>query len=314
MLACDTDDPELRDLAALALERIGCDVAQLIVRSGARLNGRDAVDNEAVALALTSADLVVDVNGALVEESAACAEVLDQSRVLALDIDTVGQLDHLVAHPGLTRRIDAADSTLRGATTLGVTSEAGTGLTMNIGEASTRVESGVAATRGTLAHWPAGAVWTRPKRSTIVGDLVAMPGDLVVEAGHLLRSPVRIEIDGGKVTDVLGDSADADVVRSQLESLDDDRAYDIAEVGWGMALTRRADTVGPFDAALLAPGRSLWSAGRVNVRAGSRSDPGVSVTFSLASTSVRVDGLDTVADGELVGPLAPDVYERTAGT
>ena len=314
MLACDTDDVALRDLVALALERVGCDVAQLIVRSGARLNGRDPVDNEAVALALTSADLVVDVNGSLVEESAACTEVLDQARVLALDVDRVSDLDHLVAHPGLARRLDAADVALRNGSTLNVSSEAGTSLTMNIGEASTRIDNGVAAAQGTLAHWPAGAVWTRPKRSTIVGCIVAMPGDLVVEAGHLLRSPVRIEIDSGKVTDVLGDSADADVVRSQLESLDDDRAYDIAEVGWGMGLTRRSDALGPFDAALLAPGRGLSSAGRINIRAGSRSEPGVSVTFSLASGSVAVDGHESVADGQLIGALAPDVYERTAGS
>ena len=163
-------------------------------------------------------------------------------------------------------------------------------------------------------HWPAGAVWTRPKRSTIAGGIVAMPGDLVVEAGHVLRSPVRIEIDSGKVTDVFGDSADADVVRSQLESLDDDRAYDIAEVGWGMSLTRQSGGIGPFDAALMAPGRGLSTAGRVNVRAGSRSDPGVSVTFSLAATSVAVDGQESVADGDLIGQLAPDVYERTAGS
>ncbi|MEM7288727.1 MAG: hypothetical protein AAF480_20465, partial [Actinomycetota bacterium] len=279
-----------------------------------RLDGQDPVDNEAVALALTAADLVVDVNGSLVEESAACTEVLDQARVLALDIDGMADLDHLVAHPGLARRLDAADAALRAGSAMRVSSETGTNLTMSIGEASTRVDNGVAATKGTLAHWPAGAVWTRPKRSTIVGCIVAMPGDLVVEAGHVLRSPVRIEIESGKVTDVLGDSADADVVRSQLESLDDDRAYDIAEVGWGMSVTRRSGGIGPFDAAFLAPGRGLSSAGRVNVRAGSRSEPGVSVTFSLASTSVDVDGQDSVADGSLIGPLAPDVYERTAGT
>ena len=267
-----------------------------------------------MALALTAADLVIDVNGSLVEESAACSEVLEQSRVLALDIDHVAELDHLVAHPGLARRLGAAESMLRDGSSMRVTAEAGTSLTMNIGEASTRIDNGVASSQGDLAHWPAGAVWTRPKRSTIVGCIVAMPGDLVVEAGHVLRSPVRIEIDSGKVTDVLGDSADADVVRSQLESLDDDRAYDIAEVGWGMGLTRRAEALGPFDTALLAPGRGLSSAGRVNVRAGSRSDPGVSVTFSLAASSVAVDGHDSVADGHLIGPLAPDVYERTAGS
>ena len=267
-----------------------------------------------MALALTAADLVIDVNGSLVEESAACSEVLEQSRVLALDIDHVAELDHLVAHPGLARRLRAAESMLRDGSSMRVTAEAGTSLTMNIGEASTRIDNGVASSQGDLAHWPAGAVWTRPKRSTIVGCIVAMPGDLVVEAGHVLRSPVRIEIDSGKVTDVLGDSADADVVRSQLESLDDDRAYDIAEVGWGMSLSRQSQGIGPFDAALMAAGRGLSTAGRVNVRAGSRSDPDVSVTFSLARTSVAVDSQDSVAEGELIGPLAPDVYERTAGS
>lgn len=212
-----------------------------------------------------------------------------------------------------SRRVDAAEGLLRAAATLVVSSPAGTSLTADITDASTRADTGIAAQQGTLAHWPAGGVWTRPKRTTITGCVVAMPGDLVVEAGHVLRSPVRVEIEAGKLTEVLGDSADADIVRSQLEHLDDDRAYDIAEIGWGMSLTRPAVGSRPTGTDLLAPGRGASESGRVNVRAGARSETDLGVTLSLAATSCRLDDLDVVADGALTGTLAPDVYERTAG-
>ncbi|MGI9623772.1 MAG: hypothetical protein ACR2PK_13115, partial [Acidimicrobiales bacterium] len=204
VLALDTDDPELRGIVATGLERLGCNVAEVIVRSGANMEGRDPVDLEAVALALTAADLIVDVHGSLVENSAARDEVLDQARVLALDLDGIDDLDELVAHPGLSKRIDRAIDVLAHGEQLQVSSRSGTLLDIRLADSELRAESGLAVGDGDIAHWPAGSAWCVPAAESVVGCVVAMPGDLVIESGHMVRSPVRLEIADGTITDVLG--------------------------------------------------------------------------------------------------------------
>lgn len=314
VLATDTDDPDLRSLFALGLERLGCQVAELVVRSGALLDGGDPVDNEAVALALTTADLVVDMNGHLVADSNARGEILEQSRVLAVAVASLSELDHLVAHPGLTRRLQRAEEMLEHGATLHITSPAGTKLTMDIADVTHRSVPGTVTAPGELARWPAGVIWTRPKRSSINGCVIVMPGDIIHEAGHLVRSPLRLDVTNGRINEVLGETADADILRTHLEGLEDEHAHDIAEVGWGMNLTRRLSELGPFDLERLGPGRGALAAGQVNVRTGSRVDADAGVTVSLSGATVRVDDLDAIVDGALEGALAPDIYERAAGS
>ncbi len=314
VLATDTDDAALRELFGLGLERLGCHVAELIVRSGSLLDGGDPVDNEAVALALTTADLVIDLNGRLITSSAARSEILEQARVLAVDISSCADLDHLVAHPGLLKRLTRAEEMLDGAVAMTISSAAGTQLRMSATEMACRAAGGSVTHPGDLEAWPAGAMWVQPKRSSIVGSVVAMPGDIIHEAHHLIRSPIRLEISNGRINEVHGDSADADILRAHLESLDGEDSHDIAEIGWGMNLSRGATQLGAFEAARLLPGRGPLAAGQINIRTGDRSNPTAGVTLSLSNASLTVDDTPFVTAGRLEGAMAPDIYERAAGS
>ncbi len=315
VLATDTNDAALRQVFSLGLERHGAEVIELIVRSGALLDGGDPVDIEAVALALTAADLVIDVHGSLVANSEAAGEVLEQTRVLEVGIDHLHELDHLVAHPGLAKRLARAEELLGGGTTMVVSSAAGTMLRAGLRDAPIRSSAGVVEAVGDLARWPSGIVWVRPDADTISGCVLAMPGDLIQEAQHLIRSPVRIEVEKGRITDVIGDSTDADICRTQLESLGDEHAYTVVELGWGMNLTRHATELGVFDPLRLAAGRGPLAAGRVNLRtAGSLDGGDAGVTLSLADATVAIDDVEVIAAGALQGVLAPDIYERAAGS
>lgn len=310
VVATDTDDAELRGLVALALERLGCRVHELIVRSGSLVMGEDPIDDGAVAAALLHSDLVVDVNGSLVEQSSALDELLDEARVLALHARSLADLDHLVAHPGLLRRVERALSMLDTASRLSVTSDAGTQLDVDLTDATVSGSAGQATITGELAHWPAGAVWIEPAVREVTGTLIAMPGDLVPEAGRIIRSPLRIELEKGHVADILGDTGDGDLVRSYLESFDDETVYDVSGLGWGLNITRGLAGLALFDEARLAVGRGPLTAGAVNVRTGRR---GAGLTLSLCNTTVLVDDTPVVDVGRLQGALTPDMYERAAG-
>ncbi len=309
----DTDNADLRNLFALSLERLGCQVAELVVRSGDLFDGGDPVHAEPVALALTAADLVIDTTGSLVAASSARAEILEQARVLAIAVHDIHDIDDLVAHPGLGRRLQRAAELLTYGSSLTIDSHSGTHVDVSLSGATYTSAAGVVLEPGDFEYWPAGLVSAHPGRGAVNGCVVAMPGDSIAEAGHLIRSPVRIEIENGLLTDVLGDSTDADIVRSQLEALDDPRAFHIAEIGWGMNLVRGDSELTVFDPARLGTGRGPLAAGRVNIgigNAGAVADVGV--TLSLGGTDLAIDDVELISRGVLAGVLAPDIYERAA--
>jgi hypothetical protein len=234
--------------------------------------------------------------------------------VLAVDIGDIGDLDHLVAHPGLLKRLDRAEELVAGASSLDITSAAGTRLRANVTGADLRIDGGIVTAAGTLAHWPAGAVWIQPRQSSITGTVVAMPGDIIHDAHHLIRSPIRLEVSAGRINEVHGDNADADILRALLESLDDDTSHDITELGWGMNLTRGLARIRPFEAERTGPGRGPLAAGQINLRTGDGADATDGVTLSLSNATLALDELEIIVDGTLDGPLAPDIYERAAGS
>ncbi len=309
ILSTDTDDAALRSLAALSLERLGCEVHELIVRSGSTLSGRDPVDNPAVAAALLHSDLVIDLTGGLVGRSDALEEILDEARVLVVDVRSSAQLDGIVTHAGLAKRVEHAGSMLRSGETARIASLAGTSLRVDLAKAQVTASAGQVKEVGDFAHWPGGQVWA--SGISIDGTVVAMPGDMLVESRHILRSAVRIELQRGLVVEVLGDTIDADALRSSLEANTTETAFAVAAFGWGLHLARNRAGQAQFDLARLEPGAGPCAAGVVNLRLGAQA-PEQGLTLCLSNASVTIDHVDAIVEGSLEGSLAPDVYELAA--
>jgi 2,5-dihydroxypyridine 5,6-dioxygenase len=81
------------------------------------------------------------------------------------------------------------------------------------------------------------------------GTVVLKPGDIVFPHWRYVSSPVRLTIKSGAIVRIEGD-LDAHLVREYLERFDDERAYGISHVGWGMNHRARWDalTIGAWDA------------------------------------------------------------------
>lgn len=309
VLSTDTTDPELGKAARHALERIGCSVLDIAVAS--RTDHQDPIDNDVVLAGLGAADLIVDVAN-LIQPSSHRTRLVRSTRVLAINVDAASDLDRLVAHPGLPRRVEHLDRLCADAASLSIIAATGdVRLTVALEANRRRLDRGVADRTGELARWPAGAVWVRPNSGGVNGTVVLMPGDIVLEARHLVATPVRVDIEHGHLVEIIGDSADADVIRSQLEAHSDaDTAYQIHEIGFGLNLTRAAPSTGPFDVAKLAVGQGAAAAGRCSVRFGTDAAP--SLTLTMAGASVVLDDRAVIEAGALSGAVAPDVYERAA--
>jgi hypothetical protein len=301
----DSVDAGVVDLFVAVCERLGASLTRLMAPDDPGQRA-DPISAPVVKAALTSATLVLDLTGR-VAGSAASSDILDVARLLSIDAGRTADLDALVAHPGLARRLERASEVLGAGASAVLSSAAGTILDIGLTGAAHRAPAVVAAEVGDQGNWPGGAVWIQPRADIVNGTVIIMPGDVLVGPAATVRSPVRLEVSGARVVDILGDNADADLVRSELERLDPDKPCRVAEVGFGLSVERP----GRADDARLGRGAAVRQAGRCSLTLRGPQADGT-LTIALNRASFAVDHLDVVVDGELIGAVAPDVYELAA--
>jgi hypothetical protein len=301
---------ELADVVRFCLDSLDCEIIEIQVSSGI-----DPVCHPSVSSALDGADLVIDLARATRPQPDHGANRLSETassgpapRTLAIGIDDIAVLDHLVAHPGLARRADRLGALVAAGHDLVIDTPDGAQLVVGVAGADAIADVGRPTDSAPHADWPASAVWIEPDSELVRGLILAMPGDLITGSGHILRSPVQLEVEGGHLVEIHGDSGDADMVRAQLEHQGDDDAYLLCRVGLGLGLTRPLPPSQLFHTGRLAPGRGPDAAGACTISFGDGA-----VDLTLTSVSVALDDAPLVVDGGLVGPLLPDVYERAAG-
>ncbi|MCB0996070.1 MAG: hypothetical protein KDB21_13315 [Acidimicrobiales bacterium] len=309
-----TTNDALVQTAVLALQQLGCHVNQLVLPHEAR--AEDPLSGNLVALAaLGAADLVIDCTRWGLDHSKSLNDLRDHgTRILQLAGAHPADFEHIVAHPGLARRVQHATELLRGVE-LTISTEAGTRIRIGLRGAEITGASGSAAGPGTIERWPAGSVSLVPRDDAVSGTIVLMPGDVVGSAASHVRSPVTLVVEHDHICDIQGDSGDADLVRSHLEAFESTEAYGMSSIGWGMALSGHDATTVPFDPTLTGPAARL-AAGVVTLTTGTntvagREAPG-GIEFHLRRCTVAVDGIEIIRDGQLEGGLAPDVYELAA--
>lgn len=305
LVTCTRVDDGVVDLFVAVGERMGASLTRIVAPDGPAYRD-DPISAPAVKAALTSAALVIDLT-ATVASSVVCDDILDVGRLLSIDADTTADLDALVAHPGLTRRLDHASELLDAGSSAVLSSAAGTILDIGLTGAAHRAPAVVATEPGDEAAWPGGAVWIQPRADIVNGTVILMPGDVLVGPGTTVRSPVRLEVSGARVVDILGENSDADLVRFELERLDPEKPCRIVEVGFGLSVERRTSGA-PSQA---RRGAVVREAGRCSLTLRG-SDAGPGLTVALNQASFAVDHVDVLVDGELIGSVAPDVYELAA--
>lgn len=133
---------------------------------------------------------------------------------------------------------EVKDRTIRGAevldrgSTLHITSEAGTDLTMSkVGRPGTS-QYGISDIPGRWDHWPSGLVACAPVENSAEGVLVIDAGDIILNLGRYVSSPIRLSLKGGRITNFEG-GADARLLEDYFASAKEDNAYIISHIGWG---------------------------------------------------------------------------------
>ncbi len=320
VLLCETGSrPDLVETAWLALTGSGAACARVVVPTPANpgpLPIRSTGASVAIAghgptiAALQAADLVVDCTVEGLLHAPELGVVLGAgTRVLMISNEHPETFERMHHDPGLAGRVAHGAAMLRSASTMHVTSPAGTDLTVRLAGAFCAGSIGYACEPGDIAHWPGGLVLAFPAAGTVDGTVVLAPGDVNLAFKQYLHTSVRLTIEHDRITAIDGDGPDAQLFDGYLAAFGEPDAYATSHVGWGMNPAARWESLAMFDKCdtngtelRAIAGSFLYSTG-ANEVAG-RFCRG-HFDLPMRHCSVALDGEPVVDHGELVAALAP---------
>ena len=168
------------------------------------------------------------------------------TRVLMV-IDHPDDLEQAMAPPGLKEAVVHAADRLRAAKQMRIVSDAGTDLTISVGEYPVMHQYGYADEPGRFDHWGAGHVHTFPSEGGANGRVVVSPGDMVVlPYNRFVVDPIELEIKDGMIQSIKG-GLDAKLMRHWLDDnrrhTEDHDGYYVSHVGWGLNPQARWDAL-----------------------------------------------------------------------
>jgi len=314
VLAESRSRPVLPELAGLALQQMGvqhfhvnlptpASAALVPVRStgaSAALAGQGPVVQ-----ALAACTLVVDCTVEGLQHAAELPAILaGGTRVLVVSNEHPEILERCV--PQADDEVQARDAMrrLKGARQMQVTSAAGTMLTIDLAGARIGGVWGFTRKPGTLTHWPGGLVLAFPAAGSVRGELALDRGDVNLTFKRYLQDSVRLVIADDHVTDIVGSSPDADLLRGYFAAWGERAAYAASHVGWGLNRRARWDAMAFYDKAdfngteLRAfAGNFLYSTGANEV---ARRHTLGHFDLPLRGCTVELDGQAVVREGQLL--------------
>ena len=266
--------------------------------------------HDAVIAALASSDLVIDCTVEGLLHAPELGRILGGgARVLMISNEHPEVFDRLGWDPDLPRRVEHGHQLLKAASTMRVTSAAGTDLTVRLAGGFSAGSTGLTAGPGSIAHWPGGLVLTFPAAHSVHGTVVLAPGDMNLTFNRLVESPVTLHIVDDHIEEIAGDGVDAILFREYLSAFGDRESLATSHVGWGMNQFAR------WDAAQLYDRRETWGtearawAGNFLYSTGANETAGRFTAghfdLPMRGCTVRLDERVVVADGVLAPDLAP---------
>lgn len=317
--------PELVETARLALERSGAATMQIIMPTPVnpgpvpiRSTGASVAlaGHRSAIAALADADFVVDCTVEGLLHSPELGQILGGgTRILMISNEHPENFERLPHDPALADRVAVGKAMLESATTMRVTSPAGTDLTVALDGAFRAGSSGFTTEPGDIAHWPGGLVLAFPAAGSVNGTIVLAPGDINLTFTDYVRAPIRLTIVDDYIDDISAvDPAapfDADLFASYLGSFGERDAYATSHVGWGMNPAVRWDTLSMFDRSQINGTEARAFAGNFLYSTGANEVAGRfcrgHFDLPMRSCTVELAGPDghhvVVADGVLQPPL-----------
>jgi 2,5-dihydroxypyridine 5,6-dioxygenase len=188
---------------------------------------------EVVAGSLERADFVID----LVRETIIhlpLRERLIAAGVRSLTIvEPPDILERMISSPEIKQAAQSVGRRLEAASSVRVTSPAGTELSYGLNTKSAFSQYGYADEPGKWDHWPSALAVCYPDPGTAHGKVVLAPGDIVFPFKRYVSSDVVLTIEDGYVVDVEG-ALDAQLIEGYLDSWEQPEVYAVSHIGFGV--------------------------------------------------------------------------------
>jgi 2,5-dihydroxypyridine 5,6-dioxygenase len=194
------------------------------------------------------------------------------ARVLAV-MKPLHAMERTKADPVVINRTIAGGRYLEKASTIRITSDAGTDITMERGNRPAVVHYGVADVPGHLDGWGAGLVETAPIEGSVEGTMVLDIGDQMFYLARYVDRPIKVTFREGRVVDIRGAGVDAFLLRKHLESFNEESAWMAGH--FAMGTDHRALWAAQalqFPEPGTSPGDAETFAGNVQIELGSNDD------------------------------------------
>lgn len=197
---------------------------------------------------LQACDLIIDLSiEGMMHAPETPAILASGARIMTISNEHPDILARLKPDPAMKDIVKEAVARCRSATTMHVTSPAGTDLTVKMQDTVTVGVWGWTDRPGTLAHWPGGLVVSFPKAATTNGQLVFAPGDINLTFKRYYESEVRCMLEDDFITSIEGTGTDARLMRTYLAGFHDPLAYATSHVGWGLNPLARYEALCMYD-------------------------------------------------------------------
>jgi 2,5-dihydroxypyridine 5,6-dioxygenase len=257
--------------------------------------------NQPALEALKAADLVIDTIFLLFSKEQ--LEIQDAGARILLCIEPIEHLVQLFPTTEQRERVEYGGELLGKAKTLRFTNALGTDVTYQLGTYPVITEYGYTDTPGRWDHWPSGFLFTGGADDGVDGKVVLAPGDIVYPFKEYVRTPVEFTIEQGRIVDIRG-QLDADIVRDYMASFNDEKAYGIAHIGWGLNEKATWSYLATDRRGLHMHGRCfygnvLFSTGP-NQEFGGTNDTQCHVDMPMRNCSLYLDDEPIVVDGDIV--------------
>lgn len=305
-------------LAELALQRRGAHAFHVVVPTppqtvGVPIRSTGATDviqgSKPVIEALGNSALFVDLTVEGMLHAPELPTILKMgTRGLMISNEHPEALERLAPDAALEGKVKTGIKMLRNAKEMRITSPAGTDLTVGLEGAVAGGGWGFTKRPGTMTHWPGGLCLCFPQRDQVNGTLVMAPGDVNLTFKRYMEAPVTLIVENDYVTDIVGDSLDAELFRSYIAAWNEKDAYATSHVGWGMNTGARWDAMTMYDKNDFNGTELRAFAGNVVYSTGANEVAGRHTLghFDLPfrNCTVTLDNQAVVKDGVLQGELA----------
>ena len=267
--------------------------------------GKTAIaGNRSAIEALKSSDIVIDLMFLLFSEEQ--LEITNSGTRMLLVLEPVEVLSRMFPNSNLRKRVEFGAELLGKSEQLHITSPGGTDIVYKLGSYPVITEYGFTDEPGRWDHWPSGFLFTGGDDNGVDGTVVLSPGDIICAFRRYVENPVRLTIERGFVTEIEGKGLEASLLRNYMAGFNDERAYAVSHIGWGlnqladwhhMAVADPQQEIG-MDA-LAFYGNVLFSTGP-NQELGGTNDTPCHLDMPLRDCSLRLDDTEIINAGRVV--------------